>query len=131
MLAAGLASALLFGLAPAIQATRTSVMQAARGDFTSDYRPARLRNALVVGQITVCVLLLITAGILLRGARRVQSMDIGLRTRDVIEIAIHKVPETGRPSKASSPGMSRLRKVQPLDRDSEFLNRSPARCQSD
>jgi len=52
MLAAALASALLFGLAPAMQATRTNVMQAARGDFTSEFRPARLRNSLVVGQIT-------------------------------------------------------------------------------
>src|SRR5438874_3218931 len=65
-----------------------NVMQAARGDFTSEFRPARLRNSLVVGQITVCVLLLITAGILLRGANRIQSLDIGLRTRDVVEIAI-------------------------------------------
>ena len=93
MLATALASALLFGLAPAIQATRTNVMQAARGDFTSEFRPARLRNSLVVGQITVCVLLLITAGILLRGANRIQSLDIGLRTRDVVEIAIQDRPE--------------------------------------
>src|SRR6266705_1586506 len=90
MLAAALASALLFGLAPAIQATRTNVMQAARGDFTSEFRPARLRNSLVVGQIIVCVLLLITAGVLLRGANRIQNLDIGLRTRDVIEIAIQE-----------------------------------------
>src|SRR6266478_1942930 len=90
MLAAALASALLFGLAPAIQATRTNVMQAARGDFTSEFRPARLRNSLVVGQITVCVLLLVTAGIMLRGATRIQSLDIGLRTRDVVEIAIQE-----------------------------------------
>ena len=94
MLAAAIASALLFGLAPAIQATRTNVMQAARGDFTSEFRPARLRNSLVVGQITVCVLLLITASILLRGANRIQSLDIGLRTRDVVEIAIQEKART-------------------------------------
>jgi predicted permease len=94
MLAAALASALLFGLAPAIQATRTSVMQAARGDFTSELRPARLRNSLVIGQITVCVLLLITAGILLRGANRIQSLDIGLRTRDIVAIKIHEKART-------------------------------------
>ena len=94
MLATALASALLFGLAPAIQATRTNVMQAARGDFTSELRPARLRNSLVVGQITVCVLLLITAGILLRGANRIQSLDTGLRTRDVVEIAIQEKART-------------------------------------
>ena len=52
-------SALLFGLAPAIQSTRADVMLAARGEFTSDVRPMRLRNALVIVQITVCALLLI------------------------------------------------------------------------
>src|SRR6202030_2040012 len=40
MLAAAVLSALLFGLAPAIQATRSNVMQAARGEFTTDVRPA-------------------------------------------------------------------------------------------
>jgi predicted permease len=38
-LAAALLSALSFGLAPALQATRTNVMQAARGDFSSKFRP--------------------------------------------------------------------------------------------
>src|SRR5262249_16638301 len=52
MLAAAVLSALLFGLAPAIQATRSNVMQAARGEFTTDVRPARLRNALLIAQIT-------------------------------------------------------------------------------
>src|SRR5205809_3201901 len=63
MLAAAVVSAVLFGLAPAIQATRPNVMQAARGDFSSDFRPAPLRNALVAGQITMCALLLICAGV--------------------------------------------------------------------
>ena len=47
MIAAAVVSALLFGLAPAIQGTRLNVMQAARGEFTTDYCPARLHNALV------------------------------------------------------------------------------------
>jgi len=86
MLLAALASALLFGLAPAIQATRTNVMQAAKGDFTSDFRPARLRNALVIVQITVSVLLLVCAGALLRGARKMDRADVGFRARGVVEL---------------------------------------------
>ncbi|HLY18475.1 MAG TPA: ABC transporter permease, partial [Bryobacteraceae bacterium] len=86
MLLAALGAALLFGLAPAIQATRPDVMQAAKGDFTSDFRPARLRNALVIGQIVVAVLLLICAGVLLRGARRMDRTDVGFRTRGVIAL---------------------------------------------
>ena len=88
MLAAAVVSAVLFGLAPAIQATRPNVMQAARGDFSSDFRPAPLRNALVAGQITMCALLLICAGVLLRGARRLANFDVGLKTAGMVEIEI-------------------------------------------
>ncbi len=86
MVLAALFSAVVFGLAPAIQATRTNVMQAAKGDFTSDFRPARLRNALVIGQIAVSALLLICAGVLLRGARRMDLTDPGFRSRGIVEL---------------------------------------------
>src|SRR6202011_107445 len=73
-----------------MQATRANVMQAARGEFTNDIRPTRLRNFLVTAQITVCVLLLICAGVLLRGARRMQNLDPGLRTQNIVEIEIQE-----------------------------------------
>ena len=88
MLFAAVAAALLFGLAPAIQSTRLNVMQAARGEFTTDFRPARLRNGLVIGQVAVSVLLLICAAVLLRANKRLQSLDVGLKMRGVIEIEI-------------------------------------------
>jgi predicted permease len=86
MLLAALISALLFGLAPAIQATRADVMLAARGEFSSDVRPMRLRNALVIGQITVCALLLICSGILVRGARGIRGFDVGFKTQGAVEL---------------------------------------------
>jgi predicted permease len=89
-LAAALLASLLFGLAPALQATRADVAQAVRGDFTNRFRPARLRDALVAGQVTVCVLLLITAGILLRGVNRMQSLDAALSSRETIEILVQE-----------------------------------------
>ena len=88
MLAAAVVSALLFGLAPAMQATRSNVMQAARGEFTTDFRPARLRDALVIGQVTVAVLLLICAAMLLRANNRLQGLDVGLHTRGLVEMEI-------------------------------------------
>ena len=75
-----------FGLAPALQTTRSNIVQMARGDFGSDYGPWRLRNALVVGQITASVALLITATVLVRSAQHVARIDPGLRTRDVVTI---------------------------------------------
>jgi hypothetical protein len=93
MMLASLASAFLFGLAPAIQATRGDVMLAARGEFTSDLRPMRLRNALVIAQLTVCTLLLIACGALVRTTTAISTFDIGFRTHGVI--AMHIV-ENGR-----------------------------------
>ena len=92
MLAAAIVSAILFGLAPALQATRATVVQATRGDFDTDFRPQRLRNALVVSQITVSVLLLVCAGIVLRGVRRLQQLDIGMRTAGVVRLDVVERP---------------------------------------
>src|ERR1700722_8486585 len=88
MLIAALVSAVAFGFAPAIQATRPDVMLAARGEFTSDVRPLRLRDALVIAEITVCVVLLICSGVLIRGAEGIGRIDVGFRTRGVIEMRI-------------------------------------------
>jgi predicted permease len=89
-LAFALISAIVFGLAPALQATRGSIIQAAKGDFTGGPRPGRLRNSLVIGQVTVCVLLLVTAGILLRGTDRMHSLDATLSTRNTIQIVLQE-----------------------------------------
>jgi putative ABC transport system permease protein len=103
MMTAALLAAILFGLAPAFQATRASVVQAARGDFSNQHRPSRLRNALVVVQISGCALLLICTGVLLRGANRIHANDTGLDTGHVIEI--------------ESPGQSRARVLEALRAD--------------
>jgi predicted permease len=86
ILGSALATALLFGLAPAIQTTRTRLVEANRGDFSSDYRPARLRNLLVAGQVAVCSLLLVCTAVVLRSERRVISRDAGLDTHGVWDL---------------------------------------------
>jgi predicted permease len=85
---AALTSGLIFGLAPALQTTRVGIVQAARGDFGHQFRPARLRNFLVMVQVTVCSMLLICAGVLLRQANAVGTLSNGMRTRDVISIEL-------------------------------------------
>ena len=92
MLVAAVAAALLFGLAPALQATRPNIVQATRGDFDSDVRPSRLRNGLIVAQVTTCVLLLVCAGILFRGVGRLQQLDIGLETHGVVRLDLQEQP---------------------------------------
>ena len=84
-IAAALVAA-LFGLAPALQATRLDVVQAARGDFSSDFRPSRLRNTLVIAQVTVCAFLLICCAVFLRRAHQLERLDPGMRSRDILEL---------------------------------------------
>src|SRR5438477_2805905 len=86
VLVAALAATLAFGLVPALQATRPNIVQASRGDFDTTFRPGRLRGALVVCQISVCALLLIVTGVLLRGSVTANRLESGMRTHDVVQL---------------------------------------------
>jgi ABC-type lipoprotein release transport system permease subunit len=77
ILMAAALSTILFGLAPALQATRTSLVEAMRGEFGARISSSRLRSALIVSQISVCVILLVLTGILLRGSGAYQHRDLG------------------------------------------------------
>lgn len=79
ILAASFAATLLFGLVPALQATRLDPVRAS-------YRPTRLRNVLVASQAMVCCLLLIYSFVMLRSERRVTTLDVGMRTRGVFDV---------------------------------------------
>jgi len=86
--------AMLFGLAPALQATRMDVVRAARGDFSSGFRPSRLRNTLVIAQVTVCAFLLICSAVFLRRANRLERLDPGMRSHDVLELDLQPKSRT-------------------------------------
>jgi predicted permease len=86
ILAAAVVTALLFGLVPAVQTTRSRVVEANRGDFSSDYRPARLRNLLVVAQVATCALLLISTAVVLRSEGRLEAQPVGIDTRGAWDI---------------------------------------------
>lgn len=77
-------STILFGLAPALQATRTSLVEALRGEFGARVSSSRLRSTLVISQISVCVILLVLTGILLRGSEAYQHRDLGYRLQGVV-----------------------------------------------
>jgi predicted permease len=71
----------IFGLAPALQATSPDLTSALKDEVVAmGLRRSRLRDLLIVAQVTVCLALLITAGLLLRGLQRAQTLDPGFRT---------------------------------------------------
>jgi predicted permease len=61
-------------------------VEANRGDFSSDYRPARLRSVLLTTQVAVCSLLLIVTAIVLRSQQRVTVRTIGLDLTGVWDV---------------------------------------------
>ncbi len=82
-----LVAGLLLGLAPALQSSSPRIAASLHDDGAMiglRLRPGRLRNALVVLQVAVCVILLVGAGLLARGLQHVQALDVGFRTSDVL-----------------------------------------------
>src|SRR5262249_43573830 len=61
LVAAGLLAALVAGLSPAVQLTRTSLVDAMRGHIGPGVRISRLRNVFVTVQIATCVLFFVAA----------------------------------------------------------------------
>jgi predicted permease len=84
----------LFALFPAAQATRAALAFALRGEF-GVFRASRLRDALVVGQVSGCAMLLVSAGVLLRGSAGITAMDRGYDATGVFGVA-NQSPEHSR-----------------------------------
>jgi predicted permease len=102
LVVAAVISAAFFGVLPALHATRLDLVRAIRGDVTRDGRPkrrslamigggsygsaGRARNGLIIAQVIASTLLLVCAGVFLRGALRAQAVDPGLRVADTIVV---------------------------------------------
>jgi predicted permease len=86
--AAALLSVLVFGLAPAIQASKTSLVSTLKGDGTGAVRGVRrwtMRNALVLGEIALSVVLLTASGLVVRSLLFSRSLPLGFdRQRQLI-----------------------------------------------
>jgi predicted permease len=88
-MALSLASAVLFGLSPALRATRPDLISAVKnGEMQiSGFRRFGLRNALVVTQVTLSLVLLMCAGLFLRSLGRASSIDLGIEAGPVLSVA--------------------------------------------
>jgi putative ABC transport system permease protein len=86
---AALVVGLLFGLAPAWQATKSSPAQVIAADSRSvTGRGGRVRNVLVAGEVATAVLLLFGAGLLLRTLLAVENVDRGYRADAVLSMMV-------------------------------------------
>jgi predicted permease len=86
-----LLTTLIFGLIPALQGTRVAVYQALKenpGMSSRDTKRFSMRNVLIAAQITFCVVLLMTAGLLLRNLHKTMSIDFGFDTRQTLLVQL-------------------------------------------
>jgi putative ABC transport system permease protein len=91
-----LGTVLLFGLFPALLASRTSLNDALKDSSsrnTLDRSRGRLRDFLIVGEVAMALILLAGAGLLIQSFRRLLSVDSGFDPRDVVAGWILLPPE--------------------------------------
>jgi len=86
-----LVTALLFGIGPALAATRPAVVSALKeeaGSVVGGGRQARVRRALVVGQVALSMLLLAGAGLFARSLFNLRSVDPGFPVDSLLTFSL-------------------------------------------
>jgi len=98
-------SALVFGLVPALQATGRDLVTALKngGRTAGGAGTRRLRNALVVGQVAVAMLLLAGAGLTVRSFQELRTVELGFEPTGLLTL------ETSLPASEYPDGAARNR----------------------
>jgi putative ABC transport system permease protein len=97
-LAISVVTGLVFGIAPAIQATRLDIREAlneeGRGSGSGSIRHHRMRSLLVVAEVAMALVLLIGAGLLLRSFSALQRVDPGFDEQRLLVVDLPLSPVT-------------------------------------
>ena len=96
-----IATAIIFGLAPALQASNVDITEVIKegGDsrsVTAGTRARRWTSALIVGELTLALVLLAGAGFMMRSFLALYRLDPGIETRNLLTMNLalpdHKYP---------------------------------------
>jgi predicted permease len=77
---------ILFGLVPALQASRPELVPALKDESTGFHR-SRLRQVLVTTQVALSLMLLAASGLVVRSLLNAQNLDIGFNNRNALEVS--------------------------------------------
>lgn len=131
-LATALVTGVLFGLSPLLHLTRSSLGAALRegGRRTTSGRRA-LRQAVVISEIAVAVMLVVACGLLLRSFWTMQDVDAGFRADGLTTFQIY-LPESTYPDPASEVGFlrdlsARLREIPGVESATAMTGLPPRR----
>ncbi|HSM03565.1 MAG TPA: ABC transporter permease [Longimicrobiales bacterium] len=86
-----LGTGILFGLYPALHATRTdlaSIVKADNGQTGGSRRAVRFRGVLVTGQIALSMTLLVVAGLFLKSLVNVSRVELGIEEEGLLTFAV-------------------------------------------
>jgi putative ABC transport system permease protein len=96
-LAVVVVTGILFGLVPALEATRLdlndTLKEGGKGSSGQSARSRGLRGALVVAEVALALVLLVSAGLLVKSFARLRNIDTGFRTDNVLTMVV-RVPDT-------------------------------------
>lgn len=90
-LAISVVTGVLFGLAPAVQASKpdlNTALKESSGRNPGSFQGSGLRNVLIVSEVAVALLLLVGAGLMTRSFLRLQQVDPGFDATNVVSMNI-------------------------------------------
>ena len=94
--AATVVAALVFGMVPAINASRPDLNSCLkdRGACASNPGQRRLRHTIVVGEVALAMILLVAAGLMYRSVESLEAVDLGFEPQGVLtyRISLPQVP---------------------------------------
>ena len=86
-----LLAGIIFGLVPALQASKPEVvpvLKDERSGFSHHYRSFSLRNVLVIAQVAMSLVVLVAAGLFLRSLRNAQAISPGFEATRVLALSL-------------------------------------------
>ena len=98
-----LVSTLLFGLIPAVQASKIDLAAALKAEMAGvvgGHRKSRLRSCLVLVQVSLSFILLVGAGLLVRSLERIRSASPGFSTKGVLVTSVDLLSAGYEPQRA-------------------------------
>jgi predicted permease len=88
-LALSILTGMVFSLIPALQSSKPELVPALKGENSmAGFRRSRLRNGLVIAQVALSLVLLISAGLIVRSLQAAQRMRPGFNPQNAVALSI-------------------------------------------